>query len=581
MITPTESLVFSMHANPGVYAVLAGSGVSRPARIPTGWEITLDLVKRLAAIQRQPCDPGPEAWYRNTYRKEPNYSELLDELTGTPTERQALLRGYIEPTANERDDGAKRPTAAHRAIAALVAEGTIRLILTTNFDRLIQTALEEAGVTPTVLSTPDQLQGARPLIHDGCWVVKLHGDYRDTRIRNTQAELNSYDPKFNDLLDHILDEFGLIVCGWSAVWDGALRDALYRASARRFTTYWAVHGDITDEAQRLINHRAAERIPITDADEFFGTVQEQIESLREFARPHPLSTEAAVASLKRYLPEPQHQIRLWDLVDGVVERAVQATSGDGFAMDSPRPDPTTVRARVRRYDAAYSTLMALAPFGGYWAREDHVTLWQRALTQLSDTRPIVGQRFIETWNGLRRYPGIMLLYALGIGALAHGRLPFLGHLLKTSVPDRDDEDTTVVQVLNPMLFHDVPIAVSEMKTDQTMRLNTWVREKLRPHVARIVPDERQYALMFDKLQVLLALGHIHADPDLGWAPLPPVGHPFRKPFDGVIQEIDASLSSKGDASPFAKCAIFGDTREACAERLTKLNSLIATRGRTW
>ena len=579
MITPTESLVFSMHANPGVYAVLAGSGVSRAAQIPTGWEITLSLVTRLAHVRQLTCEPGPEEWYRNTFGKEPDYSELLDALTGTPTERQALLRDYIEPSDDERNDDAKQPTAAHRAIAGLAANGTIRVILTTNFDRLIQTALEEVGVTPTVLSTPDQVQGARPLIHGGCWVVKLHGDYLDTRIRNTQAELDSYDPRFNKLLDSILDEFGLIVCGWSAVWDGALRDALYRAPARRFTTYWAVHGDITDEAQQLIDHRTAKSIPITDADEFFRTVQEQVESLREFARPHPLSTEAAIASLKRYLPEPQHRIRLWDLVDGVVERAVQATSGEGFAMDSPRPDPTTMRARLQRYEAAYSTLLALAPFGGFWAEENHATLWQRALTRLSDTRPIVGRTYNEVWNGLRRYPGIMLLYALGIGALGHDRLPFVGRLLKTSVPESHDEDTTAVQVLNPMLFDDVRIAVSETTTDRTMLLNTWMRQKLRPHVAPIVPDDRQYALMFDKLQVLLALGYIHADPDPGWAPLPPVGHPFRNPFDGVIQEIDTSLSSKGDDSPFAKCAIFGDTREACTQRLTKLKNLIARRPR--
>ena len=573
MITPTESLVFSMHANPGVYAVLAGSGVSRAAGIPTGWEITLDLVNQLADMRQQTCEPAPEEWYRNTFGKEPDYSELLDALAATPTARQALLRRYIEPTADERDEDAKQPTAAHRAIAALAGMGTIRVILTTNFDRLIQTALEEAGVTPTVVSTPDQLQGARPLIHGGCWVVKLHGDYRDIRIRNTQAELDCYDPKFDDLLDHILDEFGLIVCGWSAVWDGALRNALSRAPARRFTTYWAVHGDPTDETQRLIEHRAAKSIPITNADEFFRTVQEQVESLREFARPHPLSSEAAVASLKRYLPEPEHRIRLWDLVDGVLERAVQATSGEGFALDSPIPDPTTVRARVRGYDAAYSTLLALAPFGGFWAEEDHVTLWQRALTRLSDTRPIVGRAYKETWNGLRRYPGVVLLYALAIGALGHDRLPFVGHLLKTSVPDRHDENTTAVQVLNPMLFDDVRIAVSETTTDRTMLLSSWMLQTLRPHVAPVVPDDSQYTLLFHKLEVLLSLGYIHAYPDHGWAPIGPVGYHRRNPIDRVVQEIDTSLSAKGDSSPFAKCGIFGGTKEICTQRLTSLRSL--------
>ena len=329
VISPTESLAFSMHANPGVYAVLVGSGVSRAAKIPTGWEITLDLVRKLAALRKEPCDPDPERWYRNTFSKEADYSDLLDALCGTAAERQQLLLGYIDPSVDDREEGAKQPTAAHRAIAALTATGFIRVILTTNFDRLIETALEEAGVKPAVLTTPDQLQGALPLIHTRCCVVKLHGDYLDTRIRNTQAELDSYSAEFDRLLDRVFDEFGLVVCGWSAAWDGALREALYRASSRRFTTYWAAHGEIEDEARRLIEHRGAESIPITDADEFFSTTQQHVESLQEFARPHPLSTEAAVASLKRYLSESRHRIRLSDLVEGVVERVVLATSGEG------------------------------------------------------------------------------------------------------------------------------------------------------------------------------------------------------------------------------------------------------------
>ncbi len=50
MISALESLSFAVHSRPGLYALLIGSGVSRSAGIPTGWEITLDLVKQLAAL---------------------------------------------------------------------------------------------------------------------------------------------------------------------------------------------------------------------------------------------------------------------------------------------------------------------------------------------------------------------------------------------------------------------------------------------------------------------------------------------------------------------------------------------------
>ncbi len=105
-----------MHANRGVYALLLGSGVSRAARIPTGWEITLDLVRKLAALRGEACDPSPEGWYTATHGTEPDYSALLHELAHTQAERQQLLRGYLEPTPEEREQGIKTPTKAHRAI---------------------------------------------------------------------------------------------------------------------------------------------------------------------------------------------------------------------------------------------------------------------------------------------------------------------------------------------------------------------------------------------------------------------------------------------------------------------------------
>lgn len=58
MIDPILSLAHSVHTNKGVYALLVGSGLSRSAGIPTGWEVTLELVQRLAAMMGE--DPGAE-----------------------------------------------------------------------------------------------------------------------------------------------------------------------------------------------------------------------------------------------------------------------------------------------------------------------------------------------------------------------------------------------------------------------------------------------------------------------------------------------------------------------------------------
>ena len=54
-------------------------------------------------------------------------------------------------------------------------------------------------------------------------MIKLHGDYLDTRIKNTEPELAAYDKALDEMLDRIFDEYGLIVSGWSGDWDIALR----------------------------------------------------------------------------------------------------------------------------------------------------------------------------------------------------------------------------------------------------------------------------------------------------------------------------------------------------------------------
>ena len=48
---PSVNPAIAMAAGPGQYALLFGSGVSRPAGIPTGWDVTLDLISRIARVR--------------------------------------------------------------------------------------------------------------------------------------------------------------------------------------------------------------------------------------------------------------------------------------------------------------------------------------------------------------------------------------------------------------------------------------------------------------------------------------------------------------------------------------------------
>ncbi|MCS6997637.1 MAG: SIR2 family protein [Casimicrobiaceae bacterium] len=568
MIDPLHSLAFAIQANPGVYAILVGSGVSRAAQIPTGWEITLDLVRKLAEVAGENCGADPALWYRERYGKEPDYSDLLDALAKTRAERQQLLRAYLEPSEAERANGLKAPTAAHRTIAGLAAKGYIRVIITTNFDRLMETALADVGVVPTVLSSPDQVHGAMPLIHTRCCVFKVHGDYLDTRIRNTPAELETYPKEFDDLLDRILDEFGLIVCGWSAEWDIALRAAIERAVSRRFSHFWAVRGEPGNAAKRLIEHRQAQVLTITDADQFFSELGRLVEALEQFSRPHPLSTEAAVASLKGYLAEPKHRIRLADLINGEVERVLKVTNGPAFALQGgAAPDTNSFTARVRAYEAACETLIAMAAVGGYWVEDWHYVSWQNALTRLATRR---GERGYTVWVELQRYPATLLLYALGLGAVAAGErgLMFLGKLFGTPVHREHRKDKAAVELLPPFCLFErgnEPARLLEGMDRRYAPLNDWLHMLMQPRFRNFIPSESRFTYFFDRLEVLMALSyanHAKQGRDWYWAPLGSYGYRHDN-RDRILKEIRADLDSQGDKSPYVRAGIFGSSPEEC------------------
>lgn len=506
MIDPLVSLGFSLHANKGAYALLLGSGASRSAGIPTGWEITLELVKRIAASCGADCLPSAEQWFQSTYGRAPDYSDLLDQLCRAPSERQQYLKPFFEPNAQEREEGLKAPTPAHHAVAELMAQGYVRVVLTTNFDRLLEQALEARGIVPVVIANADQARGMLPLVHQKHCIVKVHGDYLDTRIMNTESELAGYAPEMDRLLDQIFDEFGLILCGWSGAWDPALRSAITRAPSRRFSSYWAVRGAHAAEAETLCVERGILSIPIDGADSFFVKLAENLTSLRAFDRPHPLSVQAAVASLKRYLPEDRYRIRLHDLLVEVTEQMLaQISSSTVLALDVV-PDDTTIVARVKAYDAAMEILLPMALELGRWVRGDQIQLVGEVLRLLATNRQRETSRY-TLWQGLSLYPATLFLYGVGLSLVKVGNYDLLGQLLRTRVRGGKTEDEFAVAALFPTCIirdreHLWPLFDGKQRYTP---LSDWLEDRLRALIAPDIPKDGyrdSFAQLFDEFELL-------------------------------------------------------------------------------
>lgn len=558
MIDPILSLAISVQSNPGVYMLLLGSGISRTAGIPTGWEVVLNLVRRLAHLKGEDPEPDPEAWYRKTFGKEADYSGLLDAVAKSPAERQQLLRSYFEPSDEDREEGMKMPTSAHRAIASLVAKGYIRVVLTTNFDRLLEKALEDAGVTPSVIDTADKVGGAMPIVHSPCTVVKLHGDYLDTRILNTPRELETYSRKMNRLLDRVLDEFGLIVCGWSAEWDTALRAGIERCQSRRFTMYWAAFGDPPAVAHRLIDHRRGQIISIKGADWFFRELLEKVESLESIASSHPMAARVAAATTKRLVAEPKHRIRLHDLFVEETERVVSGMNSDALPG---RASENVTLDQIKKFEALTEPLWTMLAAGCYWGEELHNGLWTQCIERLARA---AGD---SSYNrALRRYPALLSMYAAGIAAVAAENYGALRAALVRATYQDFQEEKPVVKLLYGERVIGQETGNEIFATGQNCDpVSQRVYDILRDCLRSVLPDEDRYTRTFDRYEYLMSM--VYADQELGrefWNGWIPVGSFVWRDRDnrtGLAARIKVEIEIAGaDWAPL-QAGFFGGSSE--------------------
>jgi hypothetical protein len=410
---PITQLSFSLYENRGIFALLLGSGVSRAAEIPTGWEITIDLIRRIALAQGVENQTDWAAWYKSQTGDEVNYSTLIEDLATSPEERRSILHRYIEPTTEEREEGRKVPTAAHRSIAEIVRAGYVRLIVTTNFDRLLENALREVGVEPTLVTSPDALAGAEPIAHSDCYILKLHGDYKDARILNTENELSGYPAQYEAMLDRIFDEYGLIVAGWSGEWDYALRAAFLRSRNRRYPIYWATRGELGDGANEIVNQLRAHPVKINDADELFDGIWQRIQTLQQTHRLNPLSVDLLVNSAKRYLGKSEHRIQLDELVEEEAQRIILAATVSEFSPEGSWSDEV-FRSRVARYQALTEPLAKIVGVLGRWGDGSELPLLLNVIRSVHSKVTVTSSGMVHLLH-LRDYPTVLLFTAYGLG----------------------------------------------------------------------------------------------------------------------------------------------------------------------
>ena len=216
-----------------------------------------------------------------------SYAELIERIYPNYPDQQSFLKSNL---------GNKEVGQAHRAIAELARRGIIRAIVTTNFDRCIERALEEKGLDIQVISTDEDLKNSEPLIQ--CKVVRIykpHGDLGRGALRNTPADLESLSPFMKQELVRTFNDHGIIVLGYSGR-DKGMQEVFEARDSGLYPIFWVNPSPPKGEIEKILTKKGYDYIHCTGANQFIEDFFKILERLKDLAP--DAATGPTIADLK-------------------------------------------------------------------------------------------------------------------------------------------------------------------------------------------------------------------------------------------------------------------------------------------
>ena len=235
-----------------------GAGASAQSFVPTAEQLVDVLLRHIYCTERgvpvDSVDLGDRRERRRLHEAlsgqqglprddDPRfYSEVFERAFPSPGDRATFIESQVRDA---------RPNYGHHVLAALVANNSLRLVVTTNFDPLIERAINPVldgeffdGRQLEIADLDNPSRATRALANER-WplVVKLHGDYRSDHLKNITTELREQDEALRHSITGALAQFGLVVVGYSGRDESVvrmLRDALTSPTAYPAGLFWVM-----------------------------------------------------------------------------------------------------------------------------------------------------------------------------------------------------------------------------------------------------------------------------------------------------------------------------------------------------
>ncbi len=202
------------------FDLFVGSGASINSGIPTGndliWHFKREILnskgiidgKRFTDLKIEDNRRIIQAYFDQRGDRDISnpYSFYFEECYPDQFVRKEFLTHLV------RD---KKPSIGFLCLAALVENRKFNIVWTTNFDDLIEKAINALNYRSCQIVSPENAPSVRSFNSDIPTIVKLHGDFRYDPLQNTTEELQSLEGSLHKYFLDASRRRGLIVVGYS------------------------------------------------------------------------------------------------------------------------------------------------------------------------------------------------------------------------------------------------------------------------------------------------------------------------------------------------------------------------------
>lgn len=297
-IIEIDDFVRRFSARQGKLMWFLGAGASIAAGVPSAWNMIQEFKQKLYTSKNH-ISPKAVSDLSN-----PAIHSLLQSFIdntgsypseGTPEEYAALFEAVC-PTEIDRRNYIEekislgKPSYGHIALATLMQNSWTRMIWTTNFDHLIADACSKVYGSTLPLTSVDLDSSTKlpDLISNERWPIeiKLHGDFRSRRLKNTTEELKQQDEALREQLINTCQRFGLIVAGYSGR-DASIMETIEKSlnspSPFPYGLFWLCRGkaSILPAVSNLIDRAVAQGVEcmLVNIESFDETLRDIISFL--------------------------------------------------------------------------------------------------------------------------------------------------------------------------------------------------------------------------------------------------------------------------------------------------------------